>query len=531
LARMLAAAQQTPRPFDAVICMDESRIGRDQYRTGYVLQQLHDAGVAVWFYQEQRQAKLDDATGKFLESVRGFAAEMEREKGRARTTEALRKNARDGHVPAGRVFGYRNVRGEVHSRRVVHEPEAAVVRRIFQLVADGYGLHRVVRLLNDEAVPAPNRDGWAPTTIRAMLNRPLYRGQVVYGATRRVDRGGRQRKVSVPAADWITRGAPELRIINEELWQAAHGRLDKTRQVYDGVRTRGGARRSRPESGLLSKHLLGGFLRCGQCSGTLFIMPSRGQGPHGKATVYYRCTTNWKWGARRCANRWGVPAREITAAVVAHFADQTAEVCRAMLREAWAGQRQALAALQGQRGALEAEVERLDQELARLAAAVAQGGQLKALVDAMRTKQRQRDDVAARLEHAQGMTAAEVAELEAALDGELPILMTALTKDMAGALRAGGPAGRQVLRQLLAGQPITVTPEVAEGRITGWAYQGEAALGQVVAGQLNAQAAAPRHDKYLLGMLAHVLAHPLNLAVEGADTQQETGPTAYQPAR
>jgi DNA invertase Pin-like site-specific DNA recombinase len=33
LARMLEAAQRRPRSFDVVITMDESRLGRDQYRT------------------------------------------------------------------------------------------------------------------------------------------------------------------------------------------------------------------------------------------------------------------------------------------------------------------------------------------------------------------------------------------------------------------------------------------------------------------------------------------------------------------
>jgi site-specific DNA recombinase len=294
LARMLAAAQQTPRPFDVIVTMDESRIGRDQWRTGYVLQQIVDAGIELWYYQDARQAQLDSATGKFMESVRGFGAELEREKARARTREALRKNARDGHVPSGRAYGYRNIRGEVHSRRVIHEAEAQVVRRIFQLTADGYGLHRIVRLLNDEQVPAPNRDGWAATSIRAMLSRPLYRGQVVYGMTRWIDRGGRKRKVAVPEAEWITRDEPELRVVSEELWKAAHARLDKTRAVYDGLRTRTGTLRGRPESGLVSKHLLGGFLRCGVCGGTLFVQPSRGQGPRGKSVLFYRCTTHWK---------------------------------------------------------------------------------------------------------------------------------------------------------------------------------------------------------------------------------------------
>jgi hypothetical protein len=63
LARLLAALTQKPRPFDVVVTMDESRLGRDQFRTGYLLQTIADAGVRVFFYQSAREAKLDDATG------------------------------------------------------------------------------------------------------------------------------------------------------------------------------------------------------------------------------------------------------------------------------------------------------------------------------------------------------------------------------------------------------------------------------------------------------------------------------------
>jgi site-specific DNA recombinase len=39
--------------------------------------------------------------------------------------------------------------------RVVNEAEAAVVRRIFQMTADGLGLARIRRKLNDERIPGP----------------------------------------------------------------------------------------------------------------------------------------------------------------------------------------------------------------------------------------------------------------------------------------------------------------------------------------------------------------------------------------
>src|SRR6266545_3944400 len=45
LASLLLAVKSSPRPFDVVVAMDESRLGRDQFQTAYLLQQIADAGV------------------------------------------------------------------------------------------------------------------------------------------------------------------------------------------------------------------------------------------------------------------------------------------------------------------------------------------------------------------------------------------------------------------------------------------------------------------------------------------------------
>ena len=76
LASLLVAAERGE--FGAVVLMDETRLGRDQFRTGIILADLHDAGVEVWFYQDGRRAQLDDATGRFMESAKLYAGALER---------------------------------------------------------------------------------------------------------------------------------------------------------------------------------------------------------------------------------------------------------------------------------------------------------------------------------------------------------------------------------------------------------------------------------------------------------------------
>ena len=70
-------------------------------------------------------------------SVTTFADEMEREKARQRTADAMLRKARAGHVTGGTVFGYVNERVADHVERRVHEAQAVVVRRIFTLAAAG----------------------------------------------------------------------------------------------------------------------------------------------------------------------------------------------------------------------------------------------------------------------------------------------------------------------------------------------------------------------------------------------------------
>ena len=77
---------------------EESRLGREQIETAYLLKQLIAAGVRVAYYLEDRERTLDSPTDKILLAVSGFADEVERDKARQRTYDAMRRKAGAGHV-------------------------------------------------------------------------------------------------------------------------------------------------------------------------------------------------------------------------------------------------------------------------------------------------------------------------------------------------------------------------------------------------------------------------------------------------
>jgi DNA invertase Pin-like site-specific DNA recombinase len=99
----------------------------------------------VCFSTSRIASTLDSPTDKIMLSLTAFADELEREKARQRTYDAMARKARAGHVTGGRTFGYDNVDvpGPAGScayvTHQINQAEAVAVRRIFDLAAAGEG--------------------------------------------------------------------------------------------------------------------------------------------------------------------------------------------------------------------------------------------------------------------------------------------------------------------------------------------------------------------------------------------------------
>ena len=384
----------TPRaPFAVLIVSELSRLGREQFETGYALKQLSQAGVTVWSYLDDREILLDTPTDKFLMSAVSFAAEIEREKARQRTHDAMRRKAAAGHVTGGRVFGYDNVRRDGGGVvRVVNEQEAAVVRRIFELCAAAYGQKAIAKRLNDEGALSPRAQqgrsrSWAPSSVREVLYRPLYRGEIVWNQTRKRDRWGQSRRSDRAEGEWLRVDAPELRIVPEALWSDAHTRLDAARATY--FRGTKGRPFGRPPLGNPSKYLLTNFAQCGCCGGSLKVRTRSHR--HFRAK-FYGCSGYHDRGQTVCRNGADIPMEDADGIVLEAVLDDvmTPDVLEEAVDEA-------LGLIQKdapqRSGEIEKQIARVEREKANLVQAIAAGGQLKDLVDGLQ----ERDACLARL--------------------------------------------------------------------------------------------------------------------------------------
>jgi hypothetical protein len=147
-----------------------------------------------------------------------------------------------------------------------------------------------------------------------VLDRNIYRGVVTWNRTRKRNQWGQTAQSARPAGEWVERPAPHLQIVSDELWNAAHRRLDAVRGLY--LKTTNGQRFGRPPLGDPSKYLLTNFARCRCCGCTLYVV-SRS---HGKSrTRFYGCSGYHERGI--CDNRRDLPMADADDKVIEALLD------------------------------------------------------------------------------------------------------------------------------------------------------------------------------------------------------------------
>lgn len=371
-----------PRPsFQVLVMSEESRLGREAIETGYVLKQIMDAGVRVFFYLEDRERTLDTAMDKVMLSLTNFASKMVREKARQRTYDAMVRKARALHFTGGKVYGYDNV--DVPSPdnngtrlrvvRQINQEQATIVRRVFELYASGPGMVKIAHRLNQEGVKPPRGRGWAPSGIREMLHRELYRGTVVWNRSQKIVRAGTKKQRKRDESEWIRIEAPDLRIVSEDLWDRVKGTLDARAAIFP----RGADRKlmGRPRHKDESSYLLVELAKCSMCGGPVGT-DLRGWGPAGarRSVPHYACLDSKRRGKAICINRVALRQDLLDRAILGAIGDTlhpsvlTAAVDKALARLA----KRQLAHTE-RRAQVERELAQVQQRLDRLVDALADG--------------------------------------------------------------------------------------------------------------------------------------------------------------
>jgi site-specific DNA recombinase len=303
--------------FEAVVFYDLDRFGRNARRTMLALNTLADLGVSIWDYSTGQAVDLDSFEGEMMTFMKARFAQQYRDQVRKHTRDAMRQKAEAGYVTGGKVFGYDNVRmGKGQTTRVPQEAEAAVVRDIYERFAAGAGLRTIALALNRAGALSPRAqqgrpNGWSSSSVRSVLERPLYRGELVFGKTasaygRELGKQSAREsgQIPKPEATWTRRDMPALRLVDADLAARVDARRERWRQRVVEAKAKGRAPQNASGKYLLS----GGLLVCPTCGGHFEAFKSPW------TAVYVCATRRRKPGV--CTNTLALPIADTDDAVL-----------------------------------------------------------------------------------------------------------------------------------------------------------------------------------------------------------------------
>ena len=360
--------------FDLILAEAMDRLSRDQEDIAGIFKRMSYADVKMFTLSEGEVTHLHVGLKGTMNAL--FLKDLA-----DKTRRGQRGRVEAGKSGGGNSYGYDVVKkfdanGEpIRGDRTINEAQAEVVRRIFRDYAAGKSAKTIAFALNRDHIPAPSGGDWGFSTINGnpkrgngILNNEMYVGKIVWNRQRFVkdpDTGKRQARPN-PESEWVIQEAPELRILDDDLWNAVKARQGEMRTERDESGTADVGKmnnRRRP------KYLFSGLTRCACCGG----------GYSAISATLIGCSTARNKGT--CDNRVNIRRDELESRVLNALRTRLvdpelfARFCAVFTQEMHRLRMEGRAGI----ASAEAEIARIDRELDTLLNLILKGGAADAI--------------------------------------------------------------------------------------------------------------------------------------------------------
>ena len=255
--------------FEIVLSEAMDRLSRDQEDIAGLFKRMVFAGVKIITLSEGELTNLHVGLKGTMNAI--FLQDLA-----DKVRRGLRGRVELGKAGGGNSYGYDVVKqfasdGEpLRGDRRINDAEAMVVRRIFRDYAAGKSPKKIAFELNAEGVLGPSGSEWGFSTIlgsakrgNGILNNELYVGRIIWNRQRFIKDPDTGKRVSRPnpREEWVVQDVPDLRIIDQDLWDRVKVRQQRTNKNQTSARTFAFRERRR------AKYLFSGLTRCAWCRG------------------------------------------------------------------------------------------------------------------------------------------------------------------------------------------------------------------------------------------------------------------------
>jgi len=278
---------------ECIVVKDLSRLGRDYVEVGYYIEiffpskrvrfvSINDQFDTIDGMTNQNlNAPLKSSTHIPLTNLLNEQVSVETQK---KVEVILDMKAQHGEFIGPRApFGYQ--KSSENSSQLIPDPVAAIiVRKIFQMAAEGTGVTGIVRYLNEKGLPTPIQyartngltgnydDGsgnWNSRSVKYILTNRTYTGMLVQGKEKRVV------------------GATHEPLVDSDTFDAIQKAFQA--RAYNIV-----------PQGHSTDNILRGKVICGCCGGKM----QRRRGTNHADWYFFTCNTNNRLGAGKCTGMY-----------------------------------------------------------------------------------------------------------------------------------------------------------------------------------------------------------------------------------
>lgn len=270
MLKLLEAVQRGD--YDGVLVVDVDRFGRgDKVDQGRIERAFKQSNTLILTPTDIFDMNND--SGELNVEMRSFIARLEYNQIKKRLHAGLLRSTASGKDVGNKPpYGYKKNDQMILE---VYEPEAEIVRKIYDWSIGGMGRVSIAQKLTDLAIPSPSgKEHWSHVTVLRILKNEKYKGDQVYGRNQFVKQeDGQYIKRSKPLETRIVR-APNAHdaIVSPERWE----------QAQESIRKR------TPPSNRHTEivNVFAGIIRCKKCG-----MAILANNPKNRPSCYLYCQT------------------------------------------------------------------------------------------------------------------------------------------------------------------------------------------------------------------------------------------------
>lgn len=283
-----------------VITKDLSRLGRDHIQTGQY-SEIYFPTHKVRYIAINDGFDSSNQQTTYYASLKTAMNEFYSRDTSVKIKASFRARAKDGkHHSTVPPFGY--LKDPADHNNLIPDPETAmIIVKIFDLVLQGWGNHRIRDYLRETKVPTPSwyhysrgwinkahmfpdeesKYIWRPDTLRLMIRNPVYCGDLAYGKSETIFKTKKHPRTD--ESKWIITRDTHEALVPHDVWERANKLIAVKRQDYkDSIQN--------------PTNLFTGLLKCSNCGKAL----SRRKYGSNNARIIYVCGTYATYGSFKC---------------------------------------------------------------------------------------------------------------------------------------------------------------------------------------------------------------------------------------